>query len=38
MAFNAGLSLLLGALGDRIGYKKSLIIGEVFPLAALILL
>jgi MFS family permease len=38
MAFNAGLSLLLGALGDRIGYKKSLIIGEVFPLFALILL
>ncbi|MGC8533738.1 MAG: MFS transporter [Candidatus Parvarchaeum sp.] len=38
MAFNAILSLLLGALGDRIGYKKSLIIGEVFPLVALILL
>ena len=38
MAFNAGLSVLLGALGDRIGYKKSLIIGEVFPLIALILL
>ena len=38
MAFNAGLSVILGALGDRIGYKKSLIIGEVFPLIALILL
>ena len=38
MAFNAGLSVLLGALGDRVGYKKSLIIGEVFPLVALILL
>ena len=38
MAFNAILSVLLGALGDRIGYKKSLIIGEVFPLMALILL
>ncbi|MCL4375937.1 MFS transporter [Candidatus Parvarchaeota archaeon] len=38
MAFNAGLSVLLGALGDRIGYKKSLIIGEVFPLVALVLL
>ncbi|MCL4396941.1 MFS transporter [Candidatus Parvarchaeota archaeon] len=38
MAFNAGLSVLLGALGDRVGYKKSLIIGEVFPLAALVLL
>jgi MFS family permease len=38
MAFNAGLSVLLGALGDRVGYKKSLIIGEVFPLIALILL
>lgn len=38
MAFNAGLSVLLGALGDRVGYKKSLIIGEVFPLVALVLL
>lgn len=38
MVFNAGLSVLLGALGDRVGYKKSLIIGEIFPLVALILL
>jgi MFS family permease len=38
MAFNAGLSVLLGALGDRIGYKQALIIGEVFPLVSLILL
>ncbi len=38
MAFNGGLSLILGAIGDRIGYKKSLIIGEVFPFIALILL
>ncbi len=38
MSFNAVLSLLLGALGDRVGYKKSLIIGEFFPLTALIML
>lgn len=38
MSFNAGLSVFLGALGDRVGYKKSLIIGEVFPIAALIML
>ncbi len=31
MAFAVTLSLLLGALGDRRGYKKALIISEVFP-------
>ncbi len=38
IAFNALLSIILGALGDRVGYKKSLIISEVFPILALSLL
>lgn len=36
--FNALLSVLLGALGDRVGYRKSLIISEVFPIIALVML
>ncbi|BCU66742.1 MFS transporter [Sulfolobales archaeon HS-7] len=38
IGFTAGLSLLLGYLGDRFGYKKSLIIGDLFPLIGLIML
>ncbi|EFD93036.1 MAG: major facilitator superfamily MFS_1 [Candidatus Parvarchaeum acidophilus ARMAN-5] len=38
ISFNALLSVFLGALGDRLGYKKSLIIGEIFPIIALIML
>ncbi len=38
ISFNVALVLLLGAFGDRVGYKKALIVGEFFPLAALILL
>ncbi|MCG3108305.1 hypothetical protein L3N51_00586 [Metallosphaera sp. J1] len=34
----AGFSLSLGMLGDRIGYKKSLILGDLVPAIALILL
>jgi MFS family permease len=38
MTFNALLAILLGAIGDRVGYKKALIIGEVFPIVALAML
>jgi len=31
--FNMFFSLLLGILGDRIGYSRALLFGEVFPLA-----
>lgn len=34
----AGFSLSLGMLGDRVGYKKSLILGDLIPAIALILL
>ncbi|QIW25178.1 MFS transporter [Sulfolobus sp. S-194] len=38
VGFYASLSLGLGMLGDRIGYKKSLIIGDVLPLIGTALL
>lgn len=34
--FNMIFALILGMLGDRIGYAKSLIIGELLPLIALL--
>ncbi|MCL5100512.1 MAG: MFS transporter [Candidatus Marsarchaeota archaeon] len=34
MIFNAALVMGLGALGDRIGYKPILLIGEILPMAA----
>jgi len=33
--FNVFLSLAIGMIGDRIGYSRALIIGELFPLAGL---
>ncbi len=33
MAFTALLTVSLGVLGDRVGYRKSLLIGEIPPLA-----
>ena len=38
IAVNALFSMLLGALGDRVGYKNALIIGETLPLVGLTLL
>ena len=38
MAFTAILSVSLGMLGDRIGYKKSLLIGELPPLLGALIL
>ena len=35
MAFNAVVALALGGLGDRIGYRNSLILGEVLPVIGL---
>lgn len=35
MAFNAAVALGLGSLGDRIGYKNSLMLGEVLPVVGL---
>ncbi|AWS00737.1 MFS transporter [Metallosphaera hakonensis] len=37
-AYIAGFSMALGLLGDRVGYKKSLILGDLVPALALILL
>ncbi|MCL4333891.1 MAG: MFS transporter [Candidatus Thermoplasmatota archaeon] len=34
--FNMGISILLGSLGDRIGYSRTLIVAEALPLAGLI--
>lgn len=36
--FNVFISLILGILGDRIGYSRILIIGEILPLIAFLLL
>ena len=38
MAFTALLSVGLGMLGDRFGYKKSLILGEIPPMAGAVVL
>lgn len=37
-AYIAGFSLSLGMLGDRVGYKKGLILGDLIPALAIILL
>ncbi|MCL4349614.1 MAG: MFS transporter, partial [Candidatus Thermoplasmatota archaeon] len=36
--FNVVLVLILGRLGDKIGYSKILILGEAFPVVGLLLL
>ncbi len=36
MLFNVGISFALGMLGDRIGYSRVLIIGEILPAVALL--
>jgi len=36
--FNVVLVLILGRLGDKIGYSKILILGEVFPVVGLLML
>ena len=38
MVFTAFLSVGLGMLGDRFGYKKSLILGEIAPMAGAVVL
>jgi MFS family permease len=36
--FNAAISFLLGMLGDRIGFQKTLVLGELLPLVGLTLI
>ncbi len=36
--FNVFLTLILGRLGDKIGYSKILFIGEIFPAAGLLIM
>ena len=36
--FNVFLTLILGRLGDKIGYSRILFIGEIFPVAGMLLI